>query len=813
MSRVTALKREGYKSRQSEKKHEVYLKGKEKMKKAITLEQAINSHLVNTSFSNYRKCVSCESNYGESFAREINFNDEKDTQFCLRSRPNLMRFQKYFVCSNCESNLDGDVQNEVEGSNLVKIEEVREGNKITFKPQFAGEAGEDVLRDNNVLAQAEAGQDDGNIQETSLVAVQFPNSVACVKENSNFKVSTDVNPNKTFLRCEEISKKLISECYTVHYLKYSSIVKFSKRFTGRVEDVGNKVIGGLTQIADDSHIHGSLKWNEKKLSEMRARIDQTGNSFLKVKIKIEQLDEESKATALLVSGKTITCSFDGDEGMLLNRQYHIHPSHDCDTPCPANCQVVPLIQYLEENRDVINSCSARWISVFNSTVYLKLNSLIKNIFGCVNYQMYSEEMTFSLIFNQQGHAVIVGALWTKSSEEFNKELSNSSYTGQINKAVRSEYLCHLDDCLTSTANISELMEQFRLTFEDASKLSRLAGKYQAMDDEERDLEMPSLETMFREVPDQVAMHNIFESRELMKILRLNLQGKSNEEIDDMTTEEWLQDLDDYHIVVNQSDDGSMIEIDVENRALSFYLDRRLSRLIVQYEDYPFIGIYHYALTCVSYDNSDSIVLKRRNLVDCFVRTYNPALLTVMQSRADITPVHGYRDWEHLSITQQERNQPPHDPEVFSHDVISLNEVANLMTNRRPTGQHSRPTVFVNSNKDAKILFKKVFARTDQTFTAQDQTGHFEMQNNSCMRFKMRKNGEDIIQAEFSCWFEFVGSEESAIQFNIFGENLDKIPQSKVTSPLTGQLYPSLICCSNGDVMRIRKQKQILMSPR
>ena len=123
MSRVTALKREGYKSRQSEKKHEVYLKGKEKMKKAITLEQAINSHLVNTSFSNYRKCVSCESNYEESFAREINFNDEKDTQFCLRSRPNLMRFQKYFVCSNCESNLDGNVQNEVEGSNLVKIED------------------------------------------------------------------------------------------------------------------------------------------------------------------------------------------------------------------------------------------------------------------------------------------------------------------------------------------------------------------------------------------------------------------------------------------------------------------------------------------------------------------------------------------------------------------------------------------------------------------------------------------------------------------------------------------------------------------
>ena len=239
-------------------------------------------------------------------------------------------------------------------------------------------------------------------------------------------------------------------------MKYNSVVNFSKRFTGSIENFGDKVIGDLTQIADDSHIHGSQKWKEKKLLNMKARINQTGNSFFKVKLKIEQMDEESQATALIISGKTITFNFEGGDGMLLDRQYFIHPSHGCESPCAENCQVVPLNQYLEENAQENSFFSDKWISVFNSTAYIKMNSLKTNIFGCVNITMFSEEMTFSLHFDQKGNAVIVGALWTKASEKFNKELSDSSYTGRVNKDIRSEFLSHIESSLTSTTKLQEL---------------------------------------------------------------------------------------------------------------------------------------------------------------------------------------------------------------------------------------------------------------------------------------------------------------------------------------------------------------------
>ena len=111
----------------------------------------------------------CAANCGETFSREIDFNDVKDQQFCLLSRPDLMRFQKYFVCSSCESNID--VDEEIEASILVDIEEVHDGNKIRFKPHSIRE---DDQNEEDIVTQAEPN--DVNIQDTRMVTVFFPNS-------------------------------------------------------------------------------------------------------------------------------------------------------------------------------------------------------------------------------------------------------------------------------------------------------------------------------------------------------------------------------------------------------------------------------------------------------------------------------------------------------------------------------------------------------------------------------------------------------------------------------------------------------------
>ena len=126
---------------------------------------------------------------------------------------------------------------------------------------------------------------------------------------------------------------------------------------------------------------------------------------------------------------------------------------------------------------------------------------------------------------------------------------------------------------------------------------------------------------------------------------------------------------------------------------------------------------------------------------------------------------------------------------------------------------SRPVEFVNTNKDARISFKKVPVATCETFTAVGDNGHFEMQQNSVQRHKLRLNGATLTLAETSSWFSFVGLKESSELHSIYSGALDKIPLSEILSPITGEPYPTLIICSNEQVLRIRKKRKILSYPR
>ena len=94
-----------------------------------------------------------------------------------------------------------------------------------------------------------------------------------------------------------------------------------------------------------------------------------------------------------------------------------------------------------------------------------------------------------------------------------------------------DFLQHVDRSLTCTANKEELKEKFNLSEDDAAKLAMLAVRFQTLEvNVSKFDEMPSLETLFKEVPSLESMHNIYESRELIKLLKENLANKDEEDI-------------------------------------------------------------------------------------------------------------------------------------------------------------------------------------------------------------------------------------------------------------------------------------------
>ena len=644
--KINNLKREGIKSRRPRERKAENEKYMDSKKKSVTVVQAVNTHKLETSWSNYRKCVMCEGNFTVSTSREISFSNDQDQQFCLRSRPEFTRFQKFFVCFDCESNVEPEEKDS--DSKLIELKGHRIGQTLCYQPKMNPE---ESYQDDT---------DENNPEIITKVTVMFPVSLLCVRDEFKMRNASKRKVDKEFSKCSTISERLLSESYTTQYSKYEAVLNFSKRFTGTITNQQDKVIGDVTQITDDARIRGSAKWKERKLTNMKERINQTGNSFFNLKVKIDKLDEESKATALVISGRTVTCSYEGRDGMNLNRQYFVHPDHNCDSPCGDNCTIIPLHQYLEDYANHYDLESNRWSSVFISSCHQKLSSLIRNILGCINFQMFSEEMVFSLNFDQEGCAIIQGDFWTKVSETFNKELSDTSFTGVKDRNIRIKFLQHVDSSLTCTVNKEELKEKFNLSEDLATKVSALAMRFQTSLPTENTFEqMPSLATLFKEVPKLESMHNIFESRELVKLLRENLANKNEEEICETSTSDWLEDLSNFHVRLDFNQQRTVLEVEVDDRVFSFVMEPRLSKLIVQYQDDPFSGIYHYSLTCVNYEEENSIVLKRLALTDCLTKPYNPELLLAMEAETVVTPVSGFREWERKHATQSAEIEENH----------------------------------------------------------------------------------------------------------------------------------------------------------
>ena len=199
IQKINNLKREGIKSRQSSERKAESEKSMDSKKKSVTVVQAINTHKLETSWSNYRKCVMCEGNFTASTSREISFSNDQDHQFCLRSRPEFKRFQKFFVCFDCESNVE--LEEKDSDYKLIELKRQRIGQTLCYKPKMNPE---------------ENFEDDAdNLETISKVTIMFPVSFLCVREEFKTRNASKLKVDKEISKCSAISERLLSESYTI----------------------------------------------------------------------------------------------------------------------------------------------------------------------------------------------------------------------------------------------------------------------------------------------------------------------------------------------------------------------------------------------------------------------------------------------------------------------------------------------------------------------------------------------------------------------------------------------------------------------
>ena len=758
---------------------------------------AINNHSRFTAFVNYRVCVFCKSFYPEACSAIV---DEMDPKYeFLKNEEVLRRFGKFYTCEKCSKEAFNAPSIPEEVKTLLFCVESNNKERLIFPKIIT----EDEKKDDE--------HETFEIENESVTKIMFPSSVSVETKVLRLSISSHLI-SVLLNKCDFPKRSDLAILYLNQLNKYRNIALRAKHFTGNISHGDQRIITNVKAIADDRQIRGSQSWTRNQNRNIEKRFDFLGQNALKIEVKVPLENEEVEANNLLMEGFAVTVSFEGDETKEEDRKFWVHPSHLAHELCTENCEKVLMSTFIE-NRN-IHFQSQKYISTYLNCVSSRLNSLVENIVKCPASVLFSENFFFTVTFDGAGVAYIEGLMWPKMILIYNEDKSEKSFFGGHEGEIRQQFFAFIESSLSSMTNKDDIKDQFNLNNNEAEKLEKLVKMNQVHHKENcLDPPLPSLMTTFKELPEVGSMMNIYEARELCKVMVELLVEMPAEEREELSTEDWLKEIGTWKVEFDECFSDESISFKVCGREFTFILETRLSKMITKYND-VFLGVYHYAISCG--ENSDRLILKRPQILDVFTYVYNPFILTALKSPLEICLVNSFSDSnkERLKRSNMFLSESGLNSNVISsHSQISLQEAFSLADPRCLRDVSSPPIVFVNTNMDTQQTFLKVKEATETSFKAEGSNEHFELQYNIVSRHKTRINGLPLLLVETACLYEYIGSVESQELFAVYQNQLDKIPLTETTYTASPQeKMPTLILTSNGSVLKHRSSCKVLNYP-
>ena len=765
-----------------------------------TKVRAINDNLHATSLLNYRICVLCRSCFTENSSIII---DEQEPKFDGIDG-SLRRMTKMYICLQCNKLDDEEDVTHNPSNNLRHID--FDNRDCLIVPSAS------IFNGNEEAVDGEEAWEDKEFSSEVINNIMFPSSV--FSEVKDIDISSCGNINVLFNKCDPPKKSVLGHLYSNQLRKYKNIVTNAKRYTGTIVEGDQRTITDIKAMTDDSQIRGSINWFNRQGGNIERRFEQYGQCAFKIELKVPHNNEETIANSLLLEGISITVSYIGDECLEQERRFLVHPNHAASEFCSnEDCEKIALADYLEGRE--LDFDSIKYISTYLYSISFQLQSLVENIVKCPSSELFSEDFYFTVLFDGHGVGYIKGIFWPKQSLLYNEDKSEISFFGG-GKDMKEKYLEFVSKTVSSMSDEEDLKELFELNGKEAKKLSALVKKYQVHFGDNCDKcnnpTLPSLIGTFKCRPSTRAMHNIYEAREFCKMLLEMLTSITEDEIVDLTTLDWLKEISVWKVEMDEEYDTEEIQFTLNGREFCFILDERLVEMITKFDD-SFIGLYHYAISC-SDNNSDYVILKRNRVLDSFTHIFNPFYLSAMKTTLEIVPTISFSDWttDNLPKIAPGLSEADVDEKVrATHSQISLYEAYSLFEPKIIRDISSVPVVYVNTNIDAKLCFVKTKERTETSFEAVGE-GNFEVQHSIVSKHKMRLNGQNLLLSEVAMNYETVPAEESKQLFEIYKDQINKVPESETCCVVSQEKMPSVLICSNGSCLKIRKSPKVLNYP-
>ena len=789
--KLRSLSRQSQPSRQNLNRRLENEKAQSKRSSNKTISEAVNDYKRHTALSNWRYCCRCGGNFLESGVREIDQTSPEFESMKLAEKPDYRRMNKYFLCLVCsQSNLE-TVNSDIVTRRILELKgEGDDGEKVLI-PNF----------DRNL------DQSDGAINE-SIRRVLVPSNMRCLELIELENIRPEPMILQKVYKCSGVNVELLSAMYVTQLSKFKTRKLYAERFLGTIAEIQEKKLSHVKPIVDDSDIRGSDTWEINKRNGLLSRFRQFGDCCVEVEIWINFDNIETIATSFLIQKMCISVSFLGDQNYDLQTKYFLH-DHDSDTDCNPDCNPSDLQDLLQHPNVRNKSLGQQFNPVFIASVYQKLHYFVEFLVKLPSFDLHSEEYSFDIEFGVND-AKIVGFLWPKACGDFSQHKSESSLAGRTldeSNNSEAELVNLLTKSLLTTVDRDALKHKLKMSEEEVTDLVNLIMKLQ-LDFEIKFPVLPSLETSFKFLPPADKFMNIRRCERLLHLIQQILLNLPRDDKRSLSVTDWLGVLF-SNTECEVTNDSVSIKFESEN--IIFQADDRLRGLMDKFG--VAIGLYQYSITCATDKwDEDKVVMQKNNLIESFIHPYDPTLLRALRAKVCVNQLCGMTDVDKQTKIEDE-GLVEGDLLLESHNLVSVLQLYSLIDANKIKEVNSSPIEYVNCREDQPVHFRKIQEKNDNCFELLDEGKFFELLGSNIIRHRLRMNGQHLILAEVATMYDYSGKSKSAEIYDIYQNNLTKIPNSTTNSIIDDKIVlPSLILCQNQQVMKLRKHAKVLSFP-
>ena len=785
-----------------------YENKKEKAKILKSMVSSINDYKLSVLYSNFKLCVICLGNFCETSARVIQVDEDIYEEEKLENddKQFLRRHEKFNICYKCEKKKQSNNKaiDEIEGKKKeVSLSEFTTADRRIFYPSNESEEREnhDLLNQN--------------------ICLMWPRVSSAIKIIGKDKKVTEQNIEiEKLYRNDPLSIYDLDRLYENEIHKYKYFENSTSLYVAQIQDVNTKTLSAIEKVKSEFGITGSDDWVNVQQTQFQERQSQQGHIYITVKIELPLNSIDLIATALIQDGYVITNNTYGLGTGEFIVKYLMHLNHRSDTDCDHSCQTLDLKEWIEENIFETDKLCHQQIGIQVAAIHQRIFSFVKNLVQAPASYLFSNNYYFQLIFDVDGTSAMIGAIWPEKLDEINKNLASRG--GCIDE--KEDLIQFIEGILSSSSDERIIRSTFNISLEEARRISDLVKSYQIhicnnMCEEScghrYNIELPSLITILKTPCSEI---NSRFSEKMKTKMKLQMEALSLEEKKTMSTYDWLESV--WENVTAEIDDETRefkITLD-DGDELSFKIDETVEMFLEEFLESPLTALYHYALSCENHKDDSFLVMKRLKLIDSYTKSYNPGFLRAQESTIYVNLVRSNRLFKKLvssskkPLTNEEKDLFSNRDIFFSHRLISLLEAMSLADKTKRRIVSSSKCEFVNAKLKRRLLVKKVKVSSPTSFKLSHGEGHYELLSTNISRHFQRKNGDCLLLAESILWYDFCGKEKSE-EISALYEN-SQVPPSEIQSAFDDRIMlPKFILCSNGDALKIREKKKIMITPK